>query len=77
MIPLFGALGFLPDNVRDLTGASPLAFSPPAGVPRMGKVRFLDVEDDPVVRLAAASALAGPFMRPAEPGPSLTFAVWF
>ena len=65
------------DRVRDLTRAFPLAFGLPSDVPRMGKVRFVDVEDDPVAHLAAASALAHPFMHPAELEPSLTFAIWF
>ena len=65
------------DRVRDLTKAFPPTFSPPVEVPRMGKVRFVGVEDDPVTHLAAASALAHPFMHPAELEPSLAFAVWF
>ena len=65
------------DSVRDLSRAFPLTFGPPAEVPRMGKVRFADVEDDPVAHLAAASAQSHPFMHPPELEPSIAFAVWF
>ena len=65
------------DRVRDLARAFPLAFGPPAEAPRMCKVRFVEGDDDPVAHLATASALAHPFLRPAELEHSLAFAVWF
>ena len=54
----------------------PSHLRPAGGGPAHEQVRFVDVEDDHVAHLAAASALAHPFMHPAELELLLAFAVW-